>query len=347
VATDQTLMRADRARGSEFAGLLGQVRSAGLLERRPGYYAVKIGSTAVALGVGVAAFVLLGESWWQLVVAAYLAVVFAQVGFISHDAGHGQIRRGVRANALIGVIHADALLGVSYGWWVDKHNRHHAHPNEPDRDPDVDAGALALTVQAAAGRRGLGRVLVRYQAWYFCPLLLLEAVSLHVNSVAWLLRRWRVRRGEAVVLAAHGVVYVTALLLVLSPVQALAFAAVHQGLLGVYLGGAFAPNHKGMPTPTGRDASSFLRRQVLSSRNVRPGRLMDWALGGLNYQIEHHLFPSMPQANLKRARPLVRAYCARIDLPYRECGLLDSYRQALRHLDAMGAVGSRVVDEAG
>jgi fatty acid desaturase len=338
VAIDQALAHAEKARGSEFAGLLGQIRAAGLLERRPWYYAAKIGSTALALCVGAAAFVVLGDSWWQLAVAVWMAVVFTQLGFISHDAGHGQIRRGARANALIGVIHANALIGLSYGYWVDKHNRHHAHPNEPGRDPDVDAGALAFTVQAAAGRHGLGRVLVRYQAWYFLPLLLLLAVSLHVNSVAWLLRQRRARWGEAALLATHGAVYVAALLLVLSPVKALAFAAVHQGLLGIYLGLAFAPNHKGMPTPAGSDAASFLRRQVLSSRNVRPGRLIDWALGGLNYQIEHHLFPSMPRANLKRAQAVVRAYCARIDVTYRECGLLDSYRQALRHLDAMGSV---------
>jgi fatty acid desaturase len=347
VVIDESCARAvleDKARGSEFAALLEQVRSLGLLERRPGYYAMRISATVLALGVGVAAFALAGDSWWQLAVAAYVAVVFAQLGFIGHDAGHGQIRRGARANAVIGVIHANALIGLSYGWWVDKHNRHHAHPNEPDRDPDVASGALAFTAQAASGRRGLGRLLMRYQAWYFLPLLLLQAVSLHVNSVIWLLRRWRSRRTEAALLALHGAVYVSALLLVLPPLKALAFAVVNQGLLGVYLGLSFAPNHKGMPIPAGRDAVSFLRRQVLSSRNVHPGWLTDWTLGGLNYQIEHHLFPSMPRPNLKRARPLVQAYCARIDLPYRECGLLASYRQALRHLEAIGAVGKRTLE---
>ena len=58
-----------------------------LLERRPGYYAVKIGSTAALLAVAAAAFTVLGDSWWQLATAACLAVVFAQLGFIGHDAG--------------------------------------------------------------------------------------------------------------------------------------------------------------------------------------------------------------------------------------------------------------------
>jgi fatty acid desaturase len=133
---------------------------------------------------------------------------------------------------------------------------------------------------------------------------------------------------------AHLVFYVSALLVVLSPLQALAFFAVHQALFGVYLGLTFAPNHKGMPHPDGTE--DYLRKQVLTSRNVRGGLVVDAALGGLNYQIEHHLFPAMPTPNLRKAQPIVRAYCAEIGVPYEMTGLVDSYAQALRHLHAVG-----------
>ena len=76
---------------------------------------------------------------------------------------------------------------------------------------------------------------------------------------------------------------------------------------------------------------------MLTSRNVRGGRLVDFALGGLNYQIEHHLFPSMPRPNLRHAQPLVRAFCAQHGLAYVEASLVGSYVQALRHLHAVGA----------
>ena len=69
---------------------------------------------------------------------------------------------------------------------------------------------------------------------------------------------------------------------------------------------------------------------------MRGGPLVDLALGGLNYQIEHHLFPSMPRANLRRARPLVRAFCAEHGIPYHETGLVESYRQASAHLHDVG-----------
>jgi fatty acid desaturase len=135
-------------------------------------------------------------------------------------------------------------------------------------------------------------------------------------------------------------------LLVLSPVRALVFVAVNQALFGVYLGCAFAPNHKGMPNLGEKEAADFLRRQVLTSRNVRGGPVTDWVLGGLNYQIEHHLFPSMPRVNLKRAQPLVRAFCAERGVAYRECGAFASYRQALGHLNAVGAAAGASAQSA-
>jgi fatty acid desaturase len=76
---------------------------------------------------------------------------------------------------------------------------------------------------------------------------------------------------------------------------------------------------------------------VLTSRNVRGGIFTDLLLGGLNYQIEHHLFPNMPRASLRRARPVVRAYCAELRIPYRETSLIGSYAAALRHLNTLGA----------
>jgi fatty acid desaturase len=96
----------------------------------------------------------------------------------------------------------------------------------------------------------------------------------------------------------------------------------------------FAPNHKGMPHPAGDE--DFLRKQVLTSRNVRGGRFTDAALGGLNYQIEHHLFPGMPAPSLRKAQPIVQAYCEEIGVSYEQTSLVTSYRQALRYLHEVG-----------
>jgi fatty acid desaturase len=324
-------------RGSEYAELSRQVREAGLLDRRSRYYAWKIAVTVGLLAAGWAAFVVVGDSWWQLAVAAFLAVVFTQIGFLGHDAGHRQIFGSRRASYVAGILLGNLGIGLSYGWWADKHNRHHAHPNTEDADPDIAVGALAFTAAQARDSRGLARLAFRYQAYLFFPLLFLEAVNLHVASVQALTRRAaRHRSWERALITVHAVGYLTAVFLVLSPVRAVVFIIVQQGLFGLYLGCSFAPNHKGMPILDAADQSDFLRRQALTSRNVRGGWLTDFALGGLNYQIEHHLFPSMPRPNLRRSQAMIEAFCRQRGVPYCQSSLAGSYAQALRHLNTVG-----------
>jgi fatty acid desaturase len=181
-------------------------------------------------------------------------------------------------------------------------------------------------------------VLARYQAYLFFLMLLGEAVRLRAASVRALLGGTARRTPlETVLLLTHVTGSLSALLLLLFSLRAAVFLIVQQGLLGLYLGCAFAPNHKGMPILSEDDELDFLRRQVLASRNVRGGRLVDFALSGLNYQIEHHLFPSMPRPSLRRAQPLVRAFCREHGLPYCEQMLIGSYSATLRHLQTVAA----------
>jgi fatty acid desaturase len=312
------------------------------MERRTGSYASRIAVTTVLLVAGWAAFFLTGNSWWQLATAVFLAVMFTQIGFLGHDAGHRQICTARGPSYVLGVLLGNLGIGLSFGWWVAKHNRHHANPNTEGADPDVMLRALAMTpAQAAAASRGVSRLAYRFQAFLFFPMLLGEAFSVHAASIRALSSRvGRHRLAEAALLAAHFAAYLTAVFLVLGPVKAIVFILVQQGLFGVYLGASFAPNHKGMPILRREDEHDFLRRQVLTSRNIRGNWLTDLALGGLNYQIEHHLFPSMPRPNLRRSQPLISEFCRQHGLPYAQASLLGSYAQALRYLHAVGMQAS-------
>lgn len=324
-------------RGSDYADLLRLVKTAGLLDRRPGYYLAKLLLVGALLVGGWAAVAVLGDSWWQMAVAVFLAFVFAQVGFVGHDAGHRQIFRSTRANYVLGLLLGNLAIGLSYGWWVTKHTRHHAHPNQEGKDPDIGVGALAFTTGSARTTRGLVRFIVSHQRHFFFPLLLLEAVSLHVSSVRALAGRGlRHRSWEALLLGLHFAGYLAAVLLVLSPAKAAVFVLIQQGLFGLYLGCAFAPNHKGMPILPAGEKIDFLRRQVLTSRNVQGGRVVEFLLGGLNFQIEHHLFPSMPRPNLRRSVEPVRTFCRQHGVAYCETTLLRSYAQALGYLHEVG-----------
>ncbi|MEC3980153.1 fatty acid desaturase family protein [Amycolatopsis sp. H20-H5] len=322
---------------TEFAELTKLIKEAGLLKRRRVYYLVRISLNLLAFAGGWVAFVHLGNSWWQLLLAAFFAMMFTQLSFIGHDAGHKQIFRSHRANNATGFLHG-GLVGMSYGSWVSVHTKHHANPNHEDSDPDVDIAALAFSRAQGHGKRGFLRWMAKYQAFIFFPLLLLEGLNLHVSGIQAIMKRdVKHRILESALLLAHVTAYLTAVFVVLSPLTGIAFIAVHQGLWGVYMGSSFAPNHKGMPMLSDGHGLDFLRKQVLTSRNVRGGPVTDFALGGLNYQIEHHLFPGMARPNLKHAQVIVREFCARHQIDYAECGWMRSYGYVLEHLHSVGA----------
>ena len=328
-----------RERGSEYASLSRQIRAAGLLSRARWHYTLRIAATASLFAACWWGFVIVGDSWLALILAGLLGVASTQVGFLGHDGGHQQIAASRSGNTIVGLIAGNLLTGLSMGWWADKHNRHHANPNKEDHDPDIGEGVLAFTTAHAAHRtRGVARMITANQAALFFPLLTLEGLNLHVASVRWLAGRTdaKLRRTELLLLCLHFVGYLGAVLVVLSPVHAIAFVAVHQAVFGLYMGCSFAPNHKGMMIVGAHERLDYLRRQVLTSRNVRGGWLVDQLLGGLNYQIEHHLFPSMPRPHLRRAQRLVSGFCAEQRIVYTETTLFGSYVSALRYLHSLG-----------
>jgi fatty acid desaturase len=328
---------------ASFRALARQVRAMGLLDRRPGYYLLKIALTVLAFLAVWALFVIVGNSWTTLAVAVLAGLVFTHLGFIGHDAGHNQVFGPRRENRLLGLAVGNVLIGLSFGWWVHKHNAHHAHPNEVGRDPDIGAGVPLPPADAAGNGPGPVTVwLARWQAPLFFPLMLLRSGGMHVLGVKRLLgQRDRAAAIEGSLIALHVALYLTVVLLVLSPLKALAFIVIQQAVFSVYLGLSFAPNHKGMPLIETGTAVGFARRQVVTARNVNGTRFTNFMLGGLNYQIEHHLFPSMPRPNLRRVQGLVREFCAANDLCYNEESFAESFRQIVHHLSDVGAA-SRV-----
>lgn len=324
---------------SDFTELAHAVQAAGLMARRPGHYAARLSGAVVAMAGLVAAVVLVGDSWWQVVVAVVAAVVLTQVAFLGHDAAHRQIFASGRANTWASLVLANLFVGLSHGWWQHKHTRHHANPNKVGTDPDIDMKVLSFTPEQIARRESaLSRWYLARQGFFFFPLLLLEGVALHVAAVRRVLSREPLeRRGVEIALLTVRLVGAPALVLaVMSPLKALVVAVVQLALFGFYMGASFAPNHKGMPLLPKDARVDFLRRQVLTSRNIRGGRWVDVLMGGLNHQVEHHLFPSMPRATLRRAQPIVRAYCEARGIPYAQVSLVRSYRMIVDHLNTVG-----------
>ena len=327
---------------SSFTALTRRVHELNLMRRRYGYYWTKLIGALVILAAWVLVFIWIGDSWWQLFNAGVLAIIMAQLGFLGHDAAHRQIFKSGRWNDWTSLIIANLLVGISYGWWRNKHNKHHANPNKVGSDPDVAVGAIAMTPeQATRPRSRLTKWLVSHQGWYFFPILMLEGLSLRLEGFRRVVKRGPVghRWVEFAFLMVRLGGFVALVFLVLSPGKAAVFLAVELAVFGFYLGSSFAPNHVGMPLVSPRLKLDFLRRQVLMSRNISGGRLMSILMGGLNHQIEHHLFPSMARPYLRKVQPLVADYCAAEGVPYTQMTLWQSYRVVIRYLNSVGLRG--------
>ncbi len=330
---------ASHLRTNQYAQLKRLIKKNGLLDRQPAYYAAKTALTLGLLAVSLALLFVLGDTWFQLLNAVYLAFVFVQISLLAHDFGHRQFSfRSPWKNDWLTLVFGNLLLGISRQWWIDKHNDHHGHPNQLDVDPDVDIPLLAFEEEQALDKRGFARFVVKYQAALIFPLSLLQTISMLRSSIEFLAaKKAKSTLLEALTICAHFALYFGLLFSVLEPLQALLFIAVHRGLFGIYMVSIFAPNHKAMPLLERDSKVDFLRRQVLTSRNVIAHPITDFCYGGLNYQIEHHLFPRLPRNKLREAQPIIRGFCRDNSIAYHETSVLQSYREILQHLHEVGA----------
>ncbi|WP_308491707.1 fatty acid desaturase family protein [Microbacterium terrisoli] len=309
----------------------------GLLRRTPWFYVFVGTCIALALGGAITGFILLGPTWYQLLIAGALGVMFTQIAFLAHEAAHRQILATGPANDRLARV-LGALVGMSYSWWDSKHSRHHANPNKVGKDPDIEVDTISFLDEDAAQARGLRRMITRRQGWLFFPLLTLEGFNLHVLSFRHLASRGTVkgRWTEIVLLVLRFALVLTPLFLFLPLGMAFAFLGVMSAVFGVYMGATFAPNHKGMPVIAPDAKLDFFTKQVRTSRNIRGGWWATWLMGGLNYQVEHHLFPSMARPHLAQARAIVRDYCASNNVPYTETSLWRSYAIVIDYLNRVG-----------
>ncbi len=321
-----------------YSALLKSVRAAGLMRRRRTFYVTLFIVLLLALGAAGTGFVLLGRTWFQLLIAAVLGILFTQFAFLAHEAAHHQIFASGRVNDWSARIMGPLLVGMSYAMWVKKHTAHHQNPNTKGKDPDIHTGVIAFHEEGAATKHGVAAVFTRHQGTLLFPVILFLGFSLVLDSLKTLLGRRgvRYRYVEIGLLVLRFGALLTVLLMMLPWDMALAFVGVQMAVFGFYMGASFAPNHKGMPVLEAGSRVDFLTRQVVTSRNIRGGIFMDTLLGGLNHQVEHHLFPDMARPELRRSNELVRQACERNGIPFTETSLLQSYAAVVAYLNRVG-----------
>ena len=335
---------------TRFSEVLSLVKAQGLLRKKPSFYIIRLAAiSAISMAGWVAAYFagkLLEQSqWWVLLgfaIAGLLGILSAQYGFIAHEAAHRQIFHNNKANDALGLVLANLFAGLSYGFWLRKHNKHHQKPNQIGEDPDIAIRVLSFTTESKLQKRGLERWLSDRQGYLFPLLLLFTGFDLLLDSLLALRRKekpLRTRLLEFGLMMLRQTLPYVVMGLMFGWLWAIALWFFMMLVFGFFMGGAFAPNHKGMPLIAKDAKVDFFERQVLTSRNIKGSWLRDNLMGGLNYQVEHHLFPSMARPYLRKAHAIVAEYCRQNDITLVEMNLFASYMVVMRHLNKVGLSG--------
>jgi fatty acid desaturase len=336
IANEPTPARATSA--AAYAALRRDIRTAGLLNRAIGYYFAYGSLCYVLIAIAVTIAFILPASWgWSALAALLLGVGSAQVGLLGHDAGHCAIFRRLQTNWMVGELCWSLTLGVAFGYWWDRHNKHHAHTNDRVEDPDLRILGLAiLTYRPLISRRLWQSILKRYLSTIALVTSIFLDFHFRIHGWQFAIRKLKGRRRlfEVVLLTLNA-------LLCMAPVAFLGirWLVLYLGsqLVGsLYFGLVSAPNHKGMPIRATRTHLPFLERHTQSSRNIAPNPLWDLVYGGLNHQIEHHLFPTMARVHLNQARAIIKPFCAANGLPFLEMSISATYTAITQEYRRLG-----------
>lgn len=303
----------------QWSQLRDQASQAGCFEYRP-WRAV---AALLANWAGAAAlFALASQGGLWLLAFAPASLLFYRLGWLMHDGAHGAVFGQPKADRVFTLVACLALGEFASGWQYG-HNRHHGAPNVRGVDGDQsERWSAAHTFDSKALAAVTLFWLVRVgKLWLPKSLILL---GLRDGVYAYRHRRDRFAAELAVVLISH-TLQIAGFCWLFGAAGPLAWLVnTHLGM--VYLNAVFAGNHYDLPSfdAGAQQHIDFAKLQILTSRNYQGGWLVRFLCGGLEHQIEHHLFPTMPRHGTLRAEPLVRRYCTERGLPYRELPLLAS-----------------------
>ena len=277
-----------------------------------------------------------GPLWLALVPIS--SVAFLTMGYLGHDAGHYALSKRRWVNDLWGQFGMSFLCGFSFGYWRARHNLHHSHCQETDGDPDMQFGVV-FSVYPDSSNWGtpLGRFFLAIQRWAFWPLSCFYWVGLRYDGIRDLFQQPKVTRIDRFVLPLHWLVLVVVPGLVFGWGPAAAAYLAISCVSSLMTASVFVPNHIGMRRLTQAEKLGYLEQQVTTSRNISNPRALDFYYGGLNSQIEHHLFPRVAHDRYRAMRPIVRAFCEARGISYHEATLYGALAAVGRHLGAMTA----------
>lgn len=307
------------ATAPELGDLRAELRAAGVFEFREGRTWLKMAAMTIAF---VTCLVTIAHYGWLVAIplVPVCAVLATSIAMVGHEGSHKSFSASPLRNAIVVHLVFPLFAGLSSLYWHNKHDRlHHGHPNVDGVDPDIMPFPFS---SSRVGHERCGpkeRWFQRnFQKWLFWPMSTLMTVGMRRSSLLYLARYSSKRDGawwvEAACTFVHYTAWVVVPALIFGPIQALLLYSAIWALVGVCLALVFAPAHMGMPVTDGQNRDWL--HQIETTRNLELPRIVSPFFIGLDYQVEHHLFPKIPHASLPKAAAITAAWCARHGLPY-------------------------------
>lgn len=312
---------------SEYEKLVAEVAAAECFKRT--YLAHTLVSLVTLTGLGLSAYVITTTDtlWIQLLNACVAAFFTVQLGLLGHDLSHDGVFASKKKNDLWALVVWGIGCGLSEGRWFSKHNAHHRSPNHIGNDPDVDIPFIFSHEQASLYPAFYHKYLFPYQEYLFWVGVWFVYPYNILNSMKFLFREFSWRSATEIFLMLTHFTLTFGFTFWFLPIStAILFNLTVMLAAGVYMGMIFAPNHKGEDMLTPEEEHNWVH-QITLTRNLIPSPVVSYFFGGLDRQVEHHLFPTMSRFQYHRAQEIVRGFCAEKNIPYKETTWLESLRQ--------------------
>jgi fatty acid desaturase len=326
----------------DFRKLRKDMIAKGMFNASPLFYVYK---SATTVALGAVAMLMVTHLQWYYISAILLGLCYQQLGWLAHDYCHHQVFSNRAYNNFAGLLFGNVMQGYSETWWKDRHNGHHAATNVQGHDPDIDnLPVLAWSPQDVKNAGPTTRKLIKWQQYYFLPTIatlrfiwcfqsILAVMAYKADAKNIYYQRQYAK--EAVGLALHWILK-GAFLFGYMPgiLTGLAFFLISECLGGFGIAIVVFLNHYPLEKVEESvwDGHGFCAGQIHTTMNIQRGVIVDWFFGGLNYQIEHHLWPTLPRHHLKAASFEVEKICQKHKLPYRAPPMYDGVAQLLGYL---------------
>lgn len=320
------------------------------------FYVWKVLSNLLIAAASIYCAVSTTDIKWNFLGACLMGLFWQQCGWLAHDFLHHQVFQQRWKGDLAGVMIGNLFQGFSVQWWKCKHNSHHAVPNlhasspeAADGDPDIDTmPILAWTLRMAeqAKESSFGRFMIKWQAVFYFPVLLFARIAWAHQSWVYVFGGWGAHsvKGaendrkkmafpllERLALIGHYII-LGSIMYHMTFMNAAMYFMVSQTSCGLFLATVFGLGHNGMAVYPADERPDFWTLQISTTRNITGNFLSDWFCGGLQYQVDHHLFPQLPRHNLPKVHKMVEAFCKSHSKPYHEANMWNGTIEVLTHL---------------